>query len=118
MSGRKKKTVRKVRVAHELPKRRRMAIEEAMKEHQTEDRPEWDRTSEWGDIRFYRKRIKPGTLRTVHLPLLNVSLGDAWPIPVTIIHGSRPGPCITVIGGIHGDEDTRPGERDPQRTSL
>ena len=45
MSGRKKKTVRKVRVAHELPKRRRMAIDEAMKEHQTEDRPEWDRTS-------------------------------------------------------------------------
>ena len=44
MPGRKKKTVRKVRVAHELPKRRRMAIDEAMKAHQTEDRPDWDRT--------------------------------------------------------------------------
>ena len=108
MGTRKKKTVRKVRVAHELPKRRRMAIDEAMKEHKTEDRPEWDRNSDWGDIRFNRKRIQPGTLRTVHLPLLNVSLGDAWPIPVTIIHGSRPGPCITVIGGIHGDELTGP----------
>lgn len=108
MAGKRKKTVRKVRVAHELPKRRRMAIEEAMEAHKTEDRPEWDRVSHWGDIRFNRKRIKPGTLRTVHLPLLNVSLGDEWPIPVTIIHGARPGPCITVIGGIHGDELTGP----------
>lgn len=108
MARRKKKTVRKVRVAHELPKRRRMAIDEAMKAHRTEDRPEWDRTSDWGDVRFYRKRIKPGTLRTIHLPLLNVSLGDAWPVPVTIIHGARPGPCITIIGGIHGDELTGP----------
>ena len=33
MARRKKKTVRKVRVAHELPKRRRMAIDEAMKAH-------------------------------------------------------------------------------------
>ena len=31
MGNRKKKTVRKVRVAHELPKRRRIAIDEAMK---------------------------------------------------------------------------------------
>jgi hypothetical protein len=64
--------------------------------------------SEWGDIRFFRKRIKPGTLRTVHLPLLNVNLGDQWPVPVTVIHGSRPGPCITILGGIHGDELTGP----------
>ena len=108
MAGRKKTKVRKVRVAHELPKRRKMAIEEAMKAHQTEDRPDWDRSSEWGDIRFFRKRIKPGTLRTVPLPLLDVSLGDPWPVPVTVIHGSRPGPCITVLGGIHGDELTGP----------
>ena len=79
MARRKKKNVRKVRVAHELPKLRRIAIDEAMKAHRTEDRPDWDRSSEWGDIRFNRKRIKPGTLRTIHLPLLNVSLGDAWP---------------------------------------
>jgi len=108
MGERRKKTVRKVRVAHELPKRRKVAIEEAMKAHQTEDRPEWDRTSTWGDIRFYRKRIKPGTLRTVHLPLLDVNLGDRWPVPVTVLHGARPGPCITVLGAIHGDELTGP----------
>ena len=65
MAGRKKKTVRKVRVAHELPKRRRMAIDEAMKAHQTEDRPEWDRGSDWGDVRFFRKRINDDLLSDI-----------------------------------------------------
>lgn len=108
MSERTEKTVRTVRVAHELPKRRKMAIEEALRAHQTEDRPEWDRGSEWGEIRFYRKKIMPGTLKTVHMPLLEVNLGDSWPVPVTILHGARPGPCITILGGIHGDELTGP----------
>ena len=26
--------------------------------HQTEDRPEWDRSAEWGKIRLFRKLIK------------------------------------------------------------
>lgn len=108
MAGKKKRSVRTVRVAHELPKVRKNAIEEAMKAHQTEDRPEWDRASDWGDIRFFRKRIKPGTIRTVQLPLLNTNLGDSWPVPVTVIHGARPGPCITLLGGMHGDELTGP----------
>ena len=44
MAGRKKVKKTKVRVAHELPKRRKIAIQEALAAHQTEDRPEWDRT--------------------------------------------------------------------------
>ena len=98
------KKKRKVRVAHELPRRRRKLISAAHKAHQTEDRSDWDRTSAWVELRFFRKRIKPGQIRTVHLPLLDVNLGEKWPIPVTVIHGARPGPCITVLGGIHGDE--------------
>ena len=97
-----------IRVAHELPKRRRIAIKEAMQSHTTEDRPEWDKTAEWGDIRFYRKRIKPGEMRTIQLPLLEVDLGDPWPIHVTVIHGKRPGPTVTILGGVHGDELTGP----------
>jgi hypothetical protein len=96
----------KVRVAHELPKRRKMAIQEALAAHQTEDRPEWDRGAEWSNIRLFRKIVKPGTIRTIPVPLLEVDLGDPWPIPVTVIHGIRPGPTITVLGGIHGDELT------------
>jgi len=106
MGGGKKGRKKKVRVAHELPKRRKIAIKEAMAAHQTEDRPEWDRSAEWGNIRMFRKIVKPGTIRTISLPLLEVDLGDPWPIPVTVIHGIRPGPTITILGGIHGDELT------------
>ena len=73
--GRKKNVKKtKIRVAHELPKRRKIAIQEALAAHQTEDRPEWDRSAEWGNIRLFRKIIKPGTIRTVSLPLLEVDL--------------------------------------------
>ena len=103
--GRKK---RKVRVAHELPKTRRLAIKKALAEHESEGRPEWDRISNWKDIRFLRKRIKKGEMRTVMMPLLNVDMGDSWPIPVTVFHGVRPGPVVTIIGGTHGNELTGP----------
>ena len=104
MAGKK----RRVRVAHELPKTRRLAIKKALAEHESEARPEWDRTSEWKEIRFMRKRIKTGEMRTIEMPLLNVEMGDSWPIPVTIFHGVRPGPVVTIIGGTHGDELTGP----------
>ena len=48
MGAKKRADKAKVRVAHELPKRRRIAIKEALDAHQTEDRPEWDRSAEWG----------------------------------------------------------------------
>ena len=104
MAGKK----RRVRVAHELPKTRRMAIKKALQEHESEDRPDWDRSSDWGVARFLRKRIKPGEMRTIMLPLLNVDMGDSWPIPVTVFHGARPGPVVAIIGGTHGDELTGP----------
>ena len=94
-----------MRLAHELPKRRKIAIQEALAAHQTENRPDWDRTADWANIKMFRKTIKTGTIRTVLMPLLEVDLGDPWPIPITVIHGVRPGPTITV-GGIHGDELT------------
>lgn len=104
MAGKK----RRVRVAHELPKTRRLAIKKALQEHESEDRPDWDRSSEWGVTRFLRKRIKPGEMRTIMLPLLDVDMGDSWPIPVTVFHGVRSGPVVTIIGGTHGDELTGP----------
>ncbi len=108
MAAKKPRKKAKIRVAHELSKRRRNAIEQAMNAHELEDRPEWDRGAEWSNIRFYRKVIKPGTMRTVHLPLLETDLGESWPIPVTILHGVRPGPTVTILGGVHGDELTGP----------
>ena len=103
--ARKKRTVR---VAHELPKSRRKSIAKALQQHSSETKHEWDRGSKWEDIRFYRKRVKVGQMRTVMMPLLDVNLGDPWPIPITVFHGLRPGPVITIIGGTHGDELTGP----------
>ena len=103
-----KKSKRPIRLAHELSRKRKVEISKALKEYESESRPDWDRDADWGDIRFYRRRIKPGTMRTIEFPLLNLSLGDEWPIPVTIIHGARPGPTVTILGGIHGDELTGP----------
>ncbi|MFL2982303.1 MAG: succinylglutamate desuccinylase/aspartoacylase family protein [Candidatus Poseidoniaceae archaeon] len=102
MAGKK----RRIRVANELPKTRRLAIKKALEEHESEARPEWDRSSEWGDARFLRKRIKIGEMRTIHMPLLDVDMGDSWPIPITVFHGVRPGPVVTIIGASHGDELT------------
>ena len=104
MAGKK----RRVRVAHELPKDRRLAIKKALEEHESEGRPEWDRSSDWGEFRFMRKRVKKGCMRTIDMPLLDVDMGDSWPIPVTILHGVRPGPIVTIIGGTHGNELTGP----------
>ena len=104
MAGKK----RRVRVANELPKTRRLAIKKALDEHESEGRPDWDRLSDWKDIRFLRKRIKPGEMRTVHMPLLDVEMGDSWPIPIIVFHGVRPGPVVTIIGATHGDELTGP----------
>ena len=108
MAAKKPRKKAKIRVAHELSKRRRNAIEQAMNAHEREDRPEWDRGADWSNIRFYRKVIKPGTMRTINLPLLETDLGESWPIPVTILHGIRPGPTVTILGGVHGDELTGP----------
>ena len=104
MAGKK----RRIRVANELPKTRRLAIKKALDEHESEARPEWDRATEWKDIRFLRKKIKTGEMRTIKMPLLNVGMGDSWPIPITVFHGVRPGPVVTIIGATHGDELTGP----------
>ena len=35
-----------------------MVIKKALEEHETEARPDWDRVSDWSDIKFLRKKIK------------------------------------------------------------
>jgi hypothetical protein len=105
----KKSTVKKtVRVAHEMSADRRKEIKQALKDHDTGKRDEWDRSSGQKNHIVMRKRVKPGQMRTIMVDLLDVDLGDSWPIPVTIIHGHRPGPTVTITGGIHGDELTGP----------
>ena len=54
--------------------------------------------------RFARTRTKAAEMRTIRFPLLETSLGDPWPIRVTVIHGAKPGPVLTLLGAVHGDE--------------
>ena len=108
-SSKKKKSVKKtVRVAHEMSADRRKEIKKALKEHDAGRRDEWDRSSGQKNHSIIRKRVKPGQMRTIMIDLLEVDMGESWPIPVTVIHGRRPGPVVTITGGIHGDELTGP----------
>jgi len=108
-SKKKKTRVKKtVRVAHEMSADRRKEIKQALKEHDAGIRDEWDRSSGQKSHTVMRKRVKPGQMRTIMVDLLEVDLGESWPVPVTIIHGRRPGPTVTITGGIHGDELTGP----------
>jgi predicted deacylase len=99
---------RKVRLAHELSLKRRRIIRAAMEDHKAEHKDEWDRSAGVKTHTLMRKRIKPGTMRSFSIPLLETNLGESWNIPVTVINGSRPGPTVTISAGIHGDELTGP----------
>ena len=57
MAGRK----RRIRVAHEMSKPRRLAIKKALAEHESENRQDWDRSADWKEVRFLRKRVKTRT---------------------------------------------------------
>ena len=85
---------------------RRRAIRVALELAEDQEHLEWDRSAEWGIHRVVRRPIRPGSMRTIEMPLLDQNMGDSWPIPISIIRGSRPGPTVTIIGGIHGDELT------------
>ena len=92
-----------LKVANQLSPKRRKEIEKALKKKSSTPK-KWSRDSGQKIHVFARKRIKPGTIRQVEFNLLDVEIGESWPIPVTIVHGTRPGPVVTVLGAIHGNE--------------
>ena len=92
-----------LKVANQLSPKRRKEIEKALKKKSPSPK-KWSRDSGQKNQVFARKRIKPGTIRQVEFNLLDVEIGESWPIPVTIVHGTRPGPVVTVLGAIHGNE--------------
>lgn len=93
-----------LKVSNQIPKKRRAKIERSLSKHKGKKRSEWDRAGGVKQHRFMKKRIKPGTIRKVKMPLLDITMGDDWATPVTVIHGARPGPVVTITGAVHGDE--------------
>ena len=50
------------------------------------------------------ERIRPGGRATVELPAGQLYTHTPVNIPVQVVHGRRPGPCLVVTGAVHGDE--------------
>lgn len=103
-SGKSKSSGSALKVSNQIPKERRRKIQTAMAGHKRSKRTEWDRAKGVKQHRILKKRVKPGTIRRIKFPLLDVTMGDDWQTPITVIHGARPGPVVTITGAIHGDE--------------
>ena len=99
----KKRRFAPIKIANQIPMKRRKEIEKALGEV-GESPSKWSRKEGTKNHVFMRKRIKPGTIRHMEYELLDVEIGESWPVPISIIHGSRPGPVVTLLGAIHGDE--------------
>ena len=105
-SGKKKSKASKkpsTKVSNQLPRSRRVKVEKALEKKEnplgslkSKKKPKTHR--------FARTRTKPGEMRTIRFPLLETSMGDPWPIRVTVIHGAKLCPVITLLGAVHGDE--------------
>jgi len=92
-----------IKVSNQIPTRRRKEIERALEEPSSTPKS-WSRANGWKSHRIGRKLVKPGTIRQIEYDLMDVEIGESWPIPITVIHGSRPGPVVTLIGALHGNE--------------
>ena len=46
----------------------------------------------------------PGTMARGAIPVTRLAGGGSLEIPIIVVHGSRPGPCLWIDGAIHGDE--------------
>ena len=92
-----------LKVVNQIPKRRRQEIEDSGQE-ETSTPEKWSRQSGQGKHKIERRSVKPGEVRTVPFNLIDSEIGESWPIPITVVHGVRPGPVVTLLGAIHGNE--------------
>jgi hypothetical protein len=93
-----------LKVSNQIPKERRATIEKSLSKAKRRKRRDWDRAEGVKQHRIANKRVKPNSIRRISMPLLDVNLGESWDTPITVIHGARPGPVVTITGAIHGDE--------------
>ncbi len=99
----KRRRSQPLKVANQIPQSRRKEIEKALEDSSGTPK-RWSRKDGPKYHRFLRKRISPGTVRQIEFDLLEVDIGETWPIPITVVHGARPGPVVTILGALHGNE--------------
>jgi uncharacterized protein len=56
------------------------------------------------DIKINGEKIAPGVSKTIFLPMPKLYDSTPMSMPVHIIRGKTPGPCLCVTAAIHGDE--------------
>jgi predicted deacylase len=50
------------------------------------------------------QEIRPGKVKRFEIPVATLSTGTPLSIPVTVVHGARPGPRLLLSAALHGDE--------------
>ncbi|MCB1196892.1 MAG: succinylglutamate desuccinylase/aspartoacylase family protein [Deltaproteobacteria bacterium] len=55
-------------------------------------------------LAFAGLQIHPGEKKRIEIPVSRLPTQTWVSIPVQVIYGEKPGPCIALISGIHGDE--------------
>jgi len=58
----------------------------------------------WGDVQIDEHIIKPGSRRLLELHVAELPSGTHIHINVHVYRAKKPGPCLMIIGGLHGDE--------------
>ena len=48
--------------------------------------------------------IKPGTRQSIDIPLPGFYTHSSVNMPIHVVHGRKPGPCLLICAAIHGDE--------------
>ncbi len=48
--------------------------------------------------------VAPGTRKRLRLPTPRLPTGTPLDMPLTVVHGERPGPCLWISAAVHGDE--------------
>ena len=92
-----------LKIVNQIPKRRRKEIEESDSEKSSS--PEsWSRRSGLENHKIGRRSTKPGEVKTIPFNLIDSKIGESWPIPITVVNGVRPGPIVTLLGAVHGNE--------------
>ncbi len=61
-------------------------------------------TEPWGDFEIGGTQVKPGTRARLNLPMSRLPTGSETGLPVVVVRGSSPGPCVWMSAALHGDE--------------
>ncbi|MDH5551473.1 MAG: succinylglutamate desuccinylase/aspartoacylase family protein, partial [Gemmatimonadota bacterium] len=48
--------------------------------------------------------VRRGTKRRLEIPIARLPTGVFLSLPVAVVHGRRPGPCVWLSAALHGDE--------------